>query len=103
LPNEGEFANADLQALYNQLIIQGSESLVSELSVGATIEEVDIIDLKERIAAATNNSIITVYTNLMSGSGAHLRAFVSQLALQGITYTPQFLSQEEFDAIINGG
>ncbi|MFK5856736.1 MAG: DUF2202 domain-containing protein [Bacteroidota bacterium] len=103
LPNAGEFTNPDLQALYDQLIEQGSESLIAGLTVGATIEEVDIIDLKVRMEVATNNSILTVYTNLMLGSEAHLRAFVAQLAIQGITYVPQFLSQEEFDVIINGG
>ena len=103
LPNAGEFTNPDLQSLYNQLITQGSESLITGLTVGATIEEVDIIDLKEKMEAATNNSILVVYNNLMLGSKAHLRAFVAQLALQGITYVPQFLTQDEFDAIINGG
>jgi len=102
-PNEGEFNNPDLQALYDQLIVQGSDSLIAGLIVGATIEEVDIIDLKERLEVSTNNSILTVYGNLMLGSEAHLRAFVAQLAFRGYTYEPQFLSQEEFDAIISGG
>jgi hypothetical protein len=102
LPNAGEFTDPDLQALYNQLIEQGSESLIAGLTVGATIEEVDIIDLKEKMEVATNSSILTVYTNLNLGSEAHLRAFVAQLALQGITYIPQFLTQDEFDTIING-
>lgn len=102
-PNPGEFNNPDLQALYDQLIIQGSDSLVAGLIVGATIEEVDIIDLKDRMEVATNASILTVYNNLMLGSEAHLRAFVANLAYNGYTYEPQFLSQEEFDAIIVGG
>jgi len=101
LPNAGEFKNTDLQALYNKLVTQGSDSLVAGLLVGTTIEEVDIIDLKEEMEIATDSSILTVYGNLMKGSEAHLRAFVAQLDMRGYDYKPQFLSQEEFDAIIN--
>ena len=101
LPNAGEFNNTELQALYNQLVAQGSDSLVAGLLVGTTIEEVDIIDLKEEMEIATDNSILTVYGNLIKGSEAHLRAFVAQLKLRGYSYKPQLLSQEVFDAIIN--
>jgi hypothetical protein len=31
-----------------------------------------------------------------------MRAFTNQLEMRGETYTPQFISQEMFDAIING-
>ena len=55
----------------------------------------------EEMEIATENSILTVYGSLMKGSEAHLRAFVAQLALRGYDYEPQFLSQEEYDAIIN--
>jgi len=96
-----EFNNEELQALYDQLLAQGSESLISGLTVGATIEEVDIIDLQTKIDMATNQGIINVFGNLMLGSKAHLRAFVANLELNGVTYVPQFLSQEEYDAIIN--
>jgi len=99
--NPGEFNNEELQALYDQLLAQGSESLISGLTVGATIEEVDIIDLQTKIDMATNQGIINVFGNLMLGSKAHLRAFVANLELNGVTYVPQFLSQEEYDAIIN--
>ncbi len=98
--NPGEFNNEELQALYDQLLAQGSESLISGLTVGATIEEVDIIDLQTKIDMATNQGIINVFGNLMLGSKAHLRAFVANLELNGVTYVPQFLSQEEYDAII---
>jgi hypothetical protein len=99
--NPGEFNNPDLQALYDQLLAQGSESLISGLTVGATIEEVDIVDLNEKLAVTTNPSMITVLNNLKLGSYAHLRAFVAQLELNGVIYVPQFLSQEEFEAIMN--
>lgn len=98
----GEFNDPSLQTLYNDLLSQGSESLIAGLLVGATIEEVDIVDLHEKIESATNPSVIMVYGHLLEGSKAHLRAFVGQLSLNGVTYEPQFLSQEEFDSIIAG-
>jgi hypothetical protein len=57
---------------------------------------------QEKIESATNPSVIMVYGHLLEGSKAHLRAFVGQLSLNGVTYEPQFLSQEEFDSIIAG-
>jgi len=45
----GEFTNPKLQALYDQLIVQGSKSAADALKVGAAIEEIDILDLQERL------------------------------------------------------
>ena len=39
----GEFTNPDLQALYDQLVNLGSQSLADALKVGAAIEEIDIL------------------------------------------------------------
>ena len=36
----------------------------------------------------------------MRGSRNHLRSFVSQLTARSTTYTPQYISQSEFDTII---
>ncbi len=98
----GEFTNPDLQALYDQLVAQGSQSVGDALKVGAAIEEIDILDLKARIAQTDNEDIRTVYENLMAGSENHLRAFVQNLQQQtGETYQPQYLDQATYDAIIS--
>ena len=104
----GEFTNPDLQVLYDQLAVQGSQSLEDALRVGAAIEEIDILDLREYLAQTDSADIQQVYQSLMRGSENHLRAFVSVLEAQGTTYQPQFLSQEAYDAIAsapagNGG
>jgi len=96
----GEFTNQDLQDLYNSLVETGSQSLVDALRVGAAIEEIDILDLEENLAQTDAEDITLVYENLMKGSRNHLRAFVSTLEREGETYTPQYLSQEAYDAII---
>jgi hypothetical protein len=99
----GVFANADLQALYDQLVETGSASLASALRVGAVIEEIDILDLRERLAQTDETDIQRVYQNLLNGSYNHLRAFTSALQRQtGEVYQPQYLSQSEYEAIIGG-
>jgi hypothetical protein len=69
----GEFTNPDLQALYDQLLARGSESLDAAIQVGITIEQVDIADLQDR--ATDVSDIAIVYSNLERGSNNHLRAF----------------------------
>ena len=97
----GVFTNPTLQGLYDQLVEEGRQSLSSALRVGAAIEEIDIIDLEERIAQTDRADIQTVYENLTKGSRNHLRSFVSTLERQtGEIYQPQYLSQAAYDAIV---
>jgi hypothetical protein len=98
----GAFTNPDLQALYNELVARGSQSLSEALKVGAAIEEIDILDLQERLAATDQADIQQVFTNLLNGSTNHLRAFVSSLKTQtGETYLPQYLSEDAYQAILD--
>ena len=97
----GVFVDPELQTLFNALMSQGQSSLQAALQVGATIEDLDIKDLNERIAQTDNPDVKQVYGNLLKGSRNHLRSFVSQLSTLGVTYVPQYISQAEFDAIIN--
>lgn len=97
----GIFSNPLLQNLYTQLTTQGSVSLLDALKAGATIEDLDIYDLKLSLTKVDNQDIILVYNNLMKGSRNHLRSFYSNIINAGGTYTPQYITQAEFDAIIN--
>ncbi len=100
----GVFTDPDLQALHDQLVATGSESLSSALRVGAAIEEIDILDLEESIAGTDNEDISLVYENLMKGSRNHLRSFVATLERQtGEIYRPQYLDQATYDDIISTG
>ena len=90
-----------LQALYNQLVAQGSKSVADALDIGAAIEEIDIRDLQERLAKTNTVGGRRAYENLMAGSENHLRAFVSNLKNRtGKTYQPQYLSQAAYDTIV---
>ena len=98
----GVFENPVLQALYDQLVAQGSQSLGEALKVGAAIEEIDILDLEEYIAQTDKDDIQRVYENLLKGSRNHLRSFVSTIQRQtGETYQPQYLSAEAYQAIVS--
>jgi hypothetical protein len=99
----GEFANADLQDLYDELVARGSSSLTEALAVGALIEELDITDLEQHIAEVTHEDVKQVYENLLNGSKNHLRAFVGTLGRYGETYEPVYLDQATFDQIVAAG
>lgn len=99
---QGVFLNQDIQALYDQLIEQGSQSLEDGLIVGETIEDLDIADLINHIENDVDNVDITyALEQLYRGSRNHLRAFNGHLNFLNITYTPQYISQELFDEIVN--
>lgn len=73
-----------LQDLYNDLIKKGSNSRVDAIEVGIMIEEKDINDLVEAIAATDEAASKRVYSNLLAGSRNHLEAFTNRLqALTG--------------------
>jgi hypothetical protein len=65
------------------------------------IEEMDIKDLDEVLAATTNENVTLVFENLLKGSRNHLRAFNLQLTNLGIVYTPTYISQTDYDLIVN--
>ncbi|NLF51240.1 MAG: DUF2202 domain-containing protein [Leptolinea sp.] len=100
----GEFSDTKLQALYDQLIDQGSQSLGDALKVGAAIEEIDIVDLREALSQTSTPEIQRVYENLEKGSMNHLNSFTSTLFRQtGEEYQPKYLSQDAYQTIIGSG
>lgn len=98
----GEFTNPELQGLYTDLVALGGKSQTDALKVGATIEDLDIADLKNALENTTSDDIRFAFENLMGGSENHLRAFMRNLARTGDTYEPQYLDREAFDAIVEG-
>lgn len=98
----GIYTNPVLQTLYTSLVSQGSTSLLDGLNIGATIEDLDIADLKNNLLKVDNQDITAVFNNLMRGSRNHLRSFYANILFLGGAYTPQYLTQEEFNAIIAG-
>ncbi|PKO02682.1 MAG: hypothetical protein CVU43_06720 [Chloroflexi bacterium HGW-Chloroflexi-5] len=98
----GVFNNVDLQALYNQLIAQGSISAEEAFKVGAAIEEIDILDLQVRLTQTDHEDIQQVFNSLLMGSYNHLNAFVGNLSNRyGITYEPQYISSDLYQQILS--
>ncbi len=103
-PNEGkglgEFENPKFTKLYEELVAEGSKSVLDALKVGAMIEELDIVDLQKCLNHTNKRDIRLVYENLKRGSENHLRAFVSQIERMSGKYVPKYLSEKEFEEII---
>lgn len=100
LPVLGQFTDPDLQAAYDELSASGMQSYVRALTVGATIEDMDIRDLQDALAGTDDAALTTTYQNLLEGSKNHLRAFVKLLRGLGVDYTPQYIDELLFDAIV---
>jgi hypothetical protein len=98
---EGTFKTPAFQVLYDALVAASRISLVEALKVGVEIEELDIRDITAQKVGVDNADILMVYDNLLRGSRNHLRAYMKVLTQQGGTYVPQYISQAEFDAIVN--
>ena len=98
----GEFTNSDLQALYDDLVSQGSQSYEAALLVGGLIEEVDIADLRAELETTNVAAIQQVYQSLLSASGNHLNGFANAYEnATGNAYTAQWLSDADVTAILS--
>jgi hypothetical protein len=60
----GVFSDPVLQGLYDVLTAQGTTSLIDAYFVGATIEDLDIYDIKRLLLEIDNQDIIVVFENL---------------------------------------
>jgi len=97
----GVFTDEAFNELYTQLVETGNLSIEDALKVGATIEDLDIFDLEEALTNDIDNAdIAMIYQNLLKGSRNHMRAFTTQLAAYDIPYSPQYISEEEYEQII---
>jgi hypothetical protein len=90
-----------LQTLYDSSAAASGISLVEALKVGVQIEELDIHDIASHQPGIDNTDILHVYDNLLRGSRNHLRSYMKLLLQSGGSYAPQYLTQTEFDAIVN--
>lgn len=101
----GVFTDPQILALYQDLVMKGSFTLLDGLKVGGFIEEFDINDLQEAIDEAKAGSapadVIQAYENLMCGSRNHLRAFVGQIEKNNVDYVAQVMPQASVDAIVS--
>lgn len=98
---DGQFVNQEIQNLYDRFVMEGSKDETNALEVGATIEDMDIVDLENYLGTTNNTQVIAIFESLQCGSRNHLRSFTSILNQTGMTYVPQYLAFEDYNAIIN--
>ena len=99
----GEFTNATLQALYDDLLARAQDSSAEALRVAALVEETDILDLQARLAQTDQADITRVYQNLLQASEMHLRSFALQIERQtGSEYKPVLLDASAFASMVDG-
>ena len=96
----GTFASPAFGALHDALVAAGGAGLLEALKVGVEIEELDIRDIEAQKVDVDNADILTVYDQLLKGSRNHLRSFMSVLVRQGGSYSPKYVTQAAFDAIV---
>lgn len=70
----GEFEDATLQALYDELLAIGSDSS-GAIEVGVAVEETDIKDIEEMLTQDLPTDIKRVLESLLAASYNHLAAF----------------------------
>jgi hypothetical protein len=98
----GKFDNTELQTIYNELISKCDISLQEALTVGAIVEDLDINDLNIFATHTQNDTILEMYKNLNCGSRNHIVSFTSKLSKYNTEYTPQYISIELYNSIIDG-
>jgi len=98
----GVFVDVTLAKLYQDLVAQGSTSLLDALIVGATIEDLDIRDIAAMQARTNAADVLAVYASLACGSRNHMRSFSGQISAKGGSYDAQFIDAAAYQAILAG-
>lgn len=101
LDEVGKFKDEHLQEIYDALIEKSDISLIEALLVGNTIEDLDIYDISKNEERTDREDFLTVYNSLKCGSRNHLRSFNSLVLNNDVIYTVQYITDTEFNEIIN--
>lgn len=96
----GQFQNEELQKLYDELVLKGSNSILDAINIGLTIEDLDIYDLEHLMSQTDNKEILLVYTNLRDASINHLNSFYRQLQKYDGSYSAQYITDEYLNKIL---
>ncbi len=97
----GKFNNEQLQKLYLELTGKAAISLNDAIWVGATIEDLDINDIKGLKSHTSIPDIVRMYNVLSCGSQNHIRSFNQNLENLGMQYEAQFMDPGELEKILN--
>jgi len=96
------YSDPALQERYIYLTGQSGGTTPDQLTTAAMSEEIHIIELTTALGRADNADLRYIYNQELALSRNNLRTIVPQLAAFGTTYVPQYLTQDEFNAIVSG-
>ena len=96
----GVFANAEVQRRYHEILALGQGSAPAALRAGALVEETDIADLRAMARTTDDPTLRATIAALERASENHLRAFVRNLRMRGITYQPVVLATDDYQSIV---
>ena len=96
----GIFTDQVTQNLFNLMLNTGNGSAIEALKLAATAEDMIIDELQILLPQTANLEIQIIYQNLLKSARNHLRLFVNELSKAGISYDPQYISGDDYTAII---
>lgn len=96
----GEFNNESIKSLYDLLILNGNQNILTAYTVGASIEDLDIYDLQQALNDVEKDNITKLFESLQCGSRNHLRAFTNVIENLDGTYIPQHITPSEYESIL---
>ena len=96
----GLFTDQEAQNLFDLMLNVGNGSAVEALRQGAAAEDMIIDELQILLPQTDNLEIQIIYQNLLKSARNHLRLIVKELSQAGIDYNPQYISYDDFTAII---
>jgi len=99
-PKGRRFATDGLDELFAKWLADGRKSAANACLAGVRLEDHDIADLRKAQADFPKHK--EVLGQLEAASNNHLRAFHRNLVSRGGKYTPEALSEADFDTILNG-
>ncbi len=96
----GKFSDNNLTGQYNSLVTTGSKSLNDAFIVSSQLQELLIYNLKKDSTKVDNDDIKLVLNNLEKSAEREFAMSVRRLEKFGITYTPKYLSKQDFNQIM---
>ncbi len=99
-PEGRRFASDGLDELFVKWLADGGKSVADACLAGVRLEDHDIADLRKAQADFPKHK--DVLSQLEAASNNHLRAFHRNLTSRGGKYTPEALSEADFNTILNG-
>ena len=96
----GSYVSPRVNVLYVTLIGSGGGAVTDALRASATSEEYHISALSGALGRTSNPDLQFLYNQELATAQDNLRSAVQRLSQYGVTYTPRYLTQDAYSAII---